>query len=215
MKSYKVQFEIAGPTAMWTRPDTGDSPVSYPVPTFSAAKGMFESICWLKSANVLPVKVEICTPLMYHKYKTNYGGPLRKSKQIHSGNSYQLMATVLINVNYRLYAEVVSVEPDIERLSEKAKHSPTLSHNGAHAYCDIFKRRLIRGESFSRPYLGWSEFIPNYVGPFRSETTVCEEINMTIPTMLHSVFSKPKYGTYQPKFQQNVEIKNGVLIYDK
>ena len=37
---------------MWTRPDTGDAPVSYPAPTFSAAKGMFESICWLKSATI-------------------------------------------------------------------------------------------------------------------------------------------------------------------
>ncbi|MCL5126466.1 MAG: hypothetical protein M1511_18595 [Deltaproteobacteria bacterium] len=29
MKEYVVTMEIAGPTAMWTRPDTGDAPVSY------------------------------------------------------------------------------------------------------------------------------------------------------------------------------------------
>ncbi len=85
MNFYTVQFEIAGPTAMWTRPDTGDAPVSYPVPTFSAAKGMFEFICWLKSANVVPVKVEICAPLVFHTYSTNYGGPLRKSKIMGKG----------------------------------------------------------------------------------------------------------------------------------
>ena len=102
MESYTVQFEIAGPTAMWTRPDTGDAPVSYPVPTFSAVKGMFESICWLKSANVKPVKAEICSPLVFHTYSTNYGGPLRKSKIMKKGSSYQLLATVLINVSYRL-----------------------------------------------------------------------------------------------------------------
>jgi CRISPR-associated protein Cas5d len=28
--SYHVRLEISGPTAMWTRPDTGDAPVSYP-----------------------------------------------------------------------------------------------------------------------------------------------------------------------------------------
>ena len=102
MKSESVQFEIAGPTAMWTRPDTGDAPVSYPAPTFSAAKGMFESICWLKSANVNPVKVEVCAPLIFHTYSTNYGGPLRKSKIMKKGSSFQLLATVLINVIYRL-----------------------------------------------------------------------------------------------------------------
>ena len=33
-------MEIAGSTAMWTRPDSGDSPVSYPAPTYSACKGI-------------------------------------------------------------------------------------------------------------------------------------------------------------------------------
>ncbi len=44
MKPYPIQMEISGPTAMWTRPDTGSSPVSYVAPTFSAVKGIFESV---------------------------------------------------------------------------------------------------------------------------------------------------------------------------
>ncbi len=215
MKSYTVQFEIAGPTAMWTRPDTGDAPVSYLVPTFSAVKGMFESICWLKSANVKPVKVEICAPLIFHTYSTNYGGPLRKSKIMKKGSSYQLLSTVLINVNYRLYAEVETVDSRMRQLSERAERSPTLSRNGAHAYRDMFERRLTRGQWHSVPCLGWKEFTPSYVGPFRDETKICKKINTVIPSMLHSVFSEPKFGTYQPTFRQNVVIENGVLIYDK
>jgi CRISPR-associated protein Cas5d len=78
--SHTVAFEISGPTAMWTRPDTGDAPVSYPAPTFAAVKGLFESIVWLKSAEVVPTRVEICAPLVFHTYSTNYGGPLRKSR---------------------------------------------------------------------------------------------------------------------------------------
>ena len=66
MKSYEVAFEISGPTAMWTRPDTGDAPVSYPAPSFAAVKGIFESIVWLKSAEVVPIRVEICEPLVFH-----------------------------------------------------------------------------------------------------------------------------------------------------
>ena len=42
---------------MWTRPDTGDAPVSYAAPTFAAVKGIFESIVWLKSAEVVPTLV--------------------------------------------------------------------------------------------------------------------------------------------------------------
>ena len=46
MKRYPVKMEIAGPTAMWTRPDTGDCPVSYPAPTCSAVRNIFQSILW-------------------------------------------------------------------------------------------------------------------------------------------------------------------------
>jgi len=51
MKPYPIQLEISGATAMWTRPDTGSSPVSYVAPTFSAVKGIFESVLRWKSVN--------------------------------------------------------------------------------------------------------------------------------------------------------------------
>jgi CRISPR-associated protein Cas5d len=38
---YNVQFEIEGPAAIFVRPDSGASFVSYPVPTYSALKGIF------------------------------------------------------------------------------------------------------------------------------------------------------------------------------
>ena len=92
MKTYEVSLEVSGPTAMWTRPDTGDAPVSYPAPTYSAAKAIFESIVWLKSAEVVPARVEICSPLVFHTYLTNYGGTLRKSKSMER-NLWQVMPT--------------------------------------------------------------------------------------------------------------------------
>lgn len=59
MKPYPIQLEISGPTAMWTRPDTGSSPVSYVAPTFSAVKGIFEAIlCW-KSAIALSLRTAL------------------------------------------------------------------------------------------------------------------------------------------------------------
>jgi CRISPR-associated protein Cas5d len=84
-KSYDCFFEVAGPTAMFTRPASGAGFVTYPVPTQSAVKGMFEAILRLKEVEISPTKVEICSPLIYHNYTTNYGGPLRKSSQIAGG----------------------------------------------------------------------------------------------------------------------------------
>lgn len=158
MKNYTIQFEVAGPTAMWTRPDTGDAPTSYPVPTFSAAKGLFESVLWLKSTEVMPTRVDICAPVVYHAYTTNYGGPLRDTGQIKGGNNYQMIATVLINVCYRLHAEVRRVTgTPIDRWA---------GVNGPHAYQEMFEQRLVRGQSWRTPCLGWQEFVPSYLGPF-------------------------------------------------
>src|ERR1700735_1710539 len=105
-KSYEVQMEIAGPGAMFTRPDTGSAAISYPGPTFSAAKGIFEAIARMKSAYIRPTHVEICRPIQFDRYVTNYRGSLRKTCQVRGGDSYQLQALILQDVCYRLYGVI-------------------------------------------------------------------------------------------------------------
>ena len=202
MKQYFVQLEIAGPVAMFTRPDTGATPISYPIPTFSAAKGMFEAVARYKSAYIRPTKVEICKPIRFEKYVTNYGGPLRKTNQLAGGDSYQLPATILVDVCFRLYGVVEELAP-----------APN-GNNHLHALQEMFLRRLKKGQFFYTPVLGWKEFVPSYFGPVREgETFVQNEINQIIPSFLHTVFDRPSEGTYKPVFRQNVEIREGVLQY--
>src|SRR5438552_894 len=105
MNTYPIALEIAGPAAMFTRPDTGATPISYPVPSYSAAKAMFEAVLWRSNIYVRPTRVEICKPIRYERYVTNYGGPLRKATQIRGDNNYQLIATILVDVCYCIYAE--------------------------------------------------------------------------------------------------------------
>jgi CRISPR-associated Cas5-like protein len=66
MKPYPLQLEISGPTALCARPDTGSSPVSYVAPTFSAAKGIFESILRWNSVNVRQTRCDICAPVQLY-----------------------------------------------------------------------------------------------------------------------------------------------------
>lgn len=211
MSKYRVSFEISGPTALWTRPDSGDTPTSYPGPTRSAVKGMFESILWLQTAEVVPTRVEICAPINYHTYTTNYGGPLRKPEQLRDGSSFQLIATVLINVCYRVYADVRASDTPPERMSKKALTWGKV--NGPHAYVDMFDKRLRRGQFHRTPCLGWQEFVPDYLGPFRPETQVQEELNFVLPSMLESVFPRQNDPLRRPTFRQNVKIEKGVLVY--
>ncbi|MDX9868970.1 MAG: CRISPR-associated protein Cas5 [Kiritimatiellia bacterium] len=237
MKPYEVKMEIAGNTAMWTRPDTGDCPVSYPAPTYSAVKGIFESVLWGPAIEVVPFKVEICKPLHFHGYATNYHGPLRHPTQIREDNAFQFLATVLTDVCYRMYAYVYPARNKTS-LDEKAQRwdNPVPVKTGTHdfkggakgctprgtpssgttspghAYAAIFERRLKRGQWFTLPCLGWKEFAPSYVGPFREGCSVQEDINTVLPSMLREVFPD---GNSKVRFTYdlNVKITRGVLEY--
>ena len=208
-KRYTVQMEVAGDTALWTRPDTGDSPCSYPAPTYSAVKALFESVLWGPDVLVEPTKVEICRPVQYHSYATNYGGPLRKS----GDGNYQMFATVLTDVCYRLYAQVRN-NPKKEGLPESARNWDRRTTSPGHAYQEIFNRRLRRGQSYAHLSLGWREFTVSYFGPFREETTVCTELpDLYIPSMLREVFPKGYRSQWQAVYDQNLVIHEGVLLY--
>lgn len=199
---------------MWTRPDTGDCPVSYPVPTYSAAKGIFESILWGPAVQILPRRVEICAPIQYHNYQTNYGGPLRKARVIAEGGGFQLLATVLIDVCYRLYADVVPARAMAKGgMPEKALCWDRRTTSPGHAFCSIFSRRLKRGQCFTIPFLGWREFCPSYFGEFREGTQVQTGIAMTIPSMLREVFSGGYASECSYTYYQNIKVFAGVMEY--
>ncbi len=200
-KAYTVQLEIAGPAAMFNRPDSGGAFTSYPAPTYSAAKGIFESIARVRSAYIRPTRAEICRPIQYHRYATNYRGPLRKSNQLHIDASYQLIAVILVDVCYRLYGAV-----------EELSQAPG-ANNHLHGLQAMFERRLRNGQAYATPCLGWKEFTPSYFGPFREETSVDRSINLEVPSMLHEVFDRPMNGSWNPTFVQNCRIQEGVLAY--
>ena len=142
-----VSFQIAGPAAMFTRPDTGSTPISYPVPTFSAAKGMFEAVLWRPHVYVHPTRVEICKPVRYERYVTNYGGPLRKQDQIKKNNNYKLIATILVDVCYRIHGEV-----RMKQMSTRGKGlsqlRPRRGQDWRPRFKALFDERMAQGQTF-------------------------------------------------------------------
>lgn len=200
MKKYFIELEISGPTALFVRPDTLATPTSYPAPPSSQAKGIIESILLQRSVVALPLRVEICAPLQFHRYSTNYGGPLRKTDQVSGGNNYQLLATVLTDVKYVIHAELLSSGEGPRGI------------NHPHAFQERFYRRLETGRWWRTPCLGWSEFTPNYVGRRRPDTRPID-LNLEIPSMLHSPWDAPMGGRLAPSFRQNVRIEKGILHY--
>jgi len=213
--TYPIAMEIAGSTALWTRPDSGDCPTSYPAPTYSAVKGIFESILWGPAVEVIPTKVEICKPVQYHSYVTNYGGPLRSNKACANGSNYQLLATVLTDVCYKIFADV---KPNREKqmLPDSALRWDAKTTSPGHAYQAIFNRRLKRGQCYSIPVLGWKEFTPQYFGPLRDDTRVLDSMEIiNIPSMLRMVFGGGYRSPVTFVFDQEVVVSKGCLVYEK
>ncbi|MBR4250186.1 MAG: CRISPR-associated protein Cas5 [Verrucomicrobia bacterium] len=198
-KEYKIEFEIAGCAAMFTRPDTGSSPVSYPAPTKSALKSIFESVTFSKEAYFEPKRVEICSPIVFHKYTTNYHGPLKKDRTV----NFQMFATILENVCYKVYGIIESFQ------------LPKTKYNPQHQLQEIFQRRLAQGYFHTTPFLGWKEFVPFYFGKLRNSTHPDSSINLIIPSMLENMYDKVIEGKVSPTFKQNVKIEKGVLNYVK
>ena len=207
---YEVQFEVAGPAAMFTRPDTGSTPISYPLPTFSAAKGMFEAVLRRPHVYVQPTRVEICKPVRYERYVTNYGGPLRKQDQIANNNNYQLIAIILVDVCYRIHGEV-----RMKQMSTRGFGLSQLRHRRGKDWRPRFKAlfddRLWRGQNFYTPCLGWKEFVPTYLGPFREGTGRETSIHdVTIPSFLRSMWD---HRQLKPEYVQDWRIVNGMMSY--
>jgi len=206
---YCVHFEVSGPMAMFARPDSGSTPISYPVPTWSALKGMFEAVARIHDSHghprayIDPTRVEICRPIKFERYVTNYGGPLRKANQIGKDNNLQLIATVLVDVCYRVFGEARQLGESDDRI------------NWAHALQDRFMRRLRHGRSFHTPCLGWREFAPDYFGPLREGTRRDHSVNLVLPAILRAVFDKPIDGKWMPAYDQDASVREGILDFQR
>ena len=216
-KQYAIELEIEGRAAMFARPDTGATPTSYPLPTFSACKAMLECVALLSdgAAWFRPTSVSVCRrldqpgrpSLRWLGYTTNYGGPLRKSNQVRGGNNLQLIATALAEPCYRITAVVEG-----RRLGG--------GRNPRHHLQDLFNRRLRQGRVYRTPCLGWSEFTADYWGPFRDgtngrphRTEIDPDVNMTIPSMLFSVWDRAVGGRVRDTFLQDVVVERGTLRF--
>jgi CRISPR-associated protein Cas5d len=210
-QQYEVSMEIAGPAAMFTRPDTGAAPVSYPVPTFSAAKGMFEAVLRKPHLYVNPIRIEICKPIRYERYVTNYGGPLRKQDQIKKNNNYQLIATILVDVCYRIYGEIKMKQMSTRGKDRTTQLRPRRGRDWRPRFKELFEQRLASGQTFYTPCLGWKEFVPSYVGPFQKGTKREESVDdIAIPSFLRSMWD---HRTLKPEFVQDWKIVKGVMSY--
>ena len=105
----------------------------------------------------------------------------------------------LFNVCYQLEGVVVEIAP-----------SPAW-HNQAHYLQEKFFRRLKERRPFRCVCLGTSDYLPDYCGLWRPETTVVDH-NETVYGFPVELWDAPLNGKLAPAFD-TVKIEKGVLTY--
>ncbi len=198
-KDYRIEIEVAGNKALWTDPcSTTGAPISYVAPTYSAVKGIFESVFFSSWTEVIPEQCIICNPISFIQYNIN-SPYLNYRKDEYS--SYQMKMQILTDVRYVLTARLLHIP-----------NTNNKTTNGAHAYHYRFNKMIKRGQNFREPCLGLKEFSVDYIGKVREDCTA-SKINLTIPSMLKTPFRDGRNSKPNPYFYQNVKIINGVLKY--
>lgn len=152
-------LEVSGPFACFTRPEMKVERVSYDVITPSAARAVFEAICWKPAIRWHIRRIEVLAPIRWISVRRNEVGAkisVANVKKAMNGGASQLALYIederqqraglfLRDVRYRLHAEF--------EMTDKAGAS-----DNPGKFSEMFRRRAEKGQCVNQPYLGCREF---------------------------------------------------------
>lgn len=134
-----VHIRCSGPTALFANPHFRADPLSYPVPTPSALKGLVKSIYWKPEFEWEIRRFVVLNPIQFDtSVSTSIKMPGKDGRT-------QTTCTVLVDVAYMVSAEAVV--------------NPLRSRDTADRYEHEFVRRLNAGQNFHTPTFGRKEYL--------------------------------------------------------
>jgi hypothetical protein len=192
MKIYPFLIEVRATMGMWARLDCGSEPFSEIVPSPSSARGLVESIRWVRPVHTEIVGSALCFQPRHTSYAFNSRSPERKSDQIKNDHALQIRASVLVDPIYQILGFFSNKEEGKENL--------------AHSCQSQFARAIKRGVAFHTPVMGWKDFPLTYFG--LPQTNILP-MNVEIPVMSSMVYGADGVSVKQAA----AEIKDGVCQY--
>lgn len=211
--AYGFRVEAWGGMALFTRPELKVERYSYDVMTPSAARGMLESIYWHPGMRYVIDRIHVLNPIEFTSVRRNevkskaLSSDLRSAAEgkeplphIYAGKDIvQRASVVLTDVRYVIEAHF-EMTADANEGDNPGK------------FCDIFRRRLAKGQCYSQPYFGCREFAANlapYEGEWPPQGAYSDIAERDLGLMLYDIdFSDPK--DYKPMFFRAV-MRNGIV----
>lgn len=154
--SAQIQIKVWSDSACFTRPEMKVERVSYDAITPSAARGVLEAIYWKPQIRWHIDQIHVLNAVRFTNLRRNEVGskiPVTIARKTMLGDSaplamyieedrQQRAAMILCNVAYGIVAHFEL----LDKTETSRKHY------------EIFRRRVIKGQCFHRPYLGCREF---------------------------------------------------------
>lgn len=166
-----VEVKVWGDYACFTRPEMKVERVSYEVMTPSAARGVLEAIFWKPEFRWRVREIRVLRDIRFYSIRRNE--VTRRASPTNPGAFFaddtdnkirtQRHTLALRDVAYVIAAEVAVRESVAE---DPAK------------YRDQFRRRVLRGQCHSMPYLGCREFTASFAAPDGNEMPISRSVEL-------------------------------------
>ncbi|MDQ2915372.1 MAG: type I-C CRISPR-associated protein Cas5c [Chloroflexota bacterium] len=209
-RSHPVKARIAGPLALFTRPEMKVERVSYEVITPSAARGVLSAVLWKPEMRWEVRRITVLNPIRFLSIKRNeiatkvpasfsrWARENRPDRDFFADDDRQQRNSVLLReVDYL-------VEATIELTDRAGPDDPVQK------YVEIFERRLAKGQCFQQPYLGCREF-PATFASANGDERAADELRgheIDLGWMLHDIDFETR--PFQPRFFHAV-MSDGVV----
>lgn len=215
-----LSVKVWGDFACFTRPEMKVERVSYDAMTPSAARGILEAIYWKPQFQWRVRRIHVLRPIRRFsilrtevKSKAVVSSAQRGDRYFVNDDHTQRHTLALRDVAYL-------IEADIHLHPNYADDA----NNNVVKHRDQFRRRVARGQSFHRPYLGCREFAAHFGEPDGSEAPPPELADRDEPLgrMLFDIAytgTGKKRGEGTPRFFQ-ATLERGILhvpahLYDE
>ena len=155
---YGFKVEVWGDYALFSRPEMKAERVTYDVITPSAARGLLESVYWHPGLQWYIDRIYVLNKIKFANIRRNEGKSKASARNMKTAMDkktappYMAMSKEIQQRASLLLKDVHYVIEAHFELTDKANSSDNKGK-----FCDIFRRRLQKGQAYSQPYFGCRE----------------------------------------------------------
>lgn len=188
------KIKVAGEFACFTRPELKVERVSYPVPTPSAVRGVFEAILFRPQFRWHPVEIAVLNPIKYISLRRNEvkGKISTHNVELAMRGTKALLPLYADDMDSenkgRTPRQTQALRDVCYVFAARIQLTPAASapSDTIQKYREQFLRRAERGQCFFQPYLGCREFAASFEIPNGSETPLRE--SRDLGWMVYDIF---------------------------